>query len=810
MTALLTLLSCGKAILHEEEKDDLLDLLTSLGVDGGFQWQTPSTDHNEDQAEFVDVDVVAEQEEEEEEDTVEGLTGESRLPTAGERDSRQEIDEYDYECVVKGVDGGGDEKTSREKIIRKQRELRSLCHRKSGGTFNCPLCSSIQTSFSAIMQHIAVSHFQTEIAEKRSEDMEEKWCSACRKTFVTRQVAVIHFGVVHGDVLDPALHAIRASGADLVQVQAFNSLERVEGEVEEDVEAAEDALVMSDKCIVIDPNDCDKGRTCRTEILQKQRRLKKLFRLKNSRTFECPLCASTQITLGAMMQHIAMFHFQGYIAEKRKEDMEEKRCSTCQKTFSSKQMTAYHFGIFHGDVLDKALDVITSSQAGTLQDNRGDSIVERVVKEGVVDEGVEEESAEADNVLEPSNINGHNTVQEEEEEATETDNVLEPSDINHYYAVQEDEEQAAEADNVLEPSNINGHNTVQEEEEEATETDNVLEPSDVNHYYAVQEDEEQAVEADNVLEPSNFNGHNTVQEEEEEAADKDNVLESSSVNGHNAVQDEEDARNFECYLCSTKFSEKSEVLSHLSISHFQSELLQRCESSWELTCHLCGQMVGDEAELASHLGAEHEMVLKLLPPQDEADKRISDLYLSAQQLQRARVMNRMSVQDMLKKVKKLSVVRSHQRKVGRKWLCRYCGLPARRFVDLLQHISGTHFKRQIGDRHREELEEGRCRTCKTEEMRPDMMIRHFGSTHKEVLEMVLETPPESDRWHRSEKTPTKTTGQQQEKQHHYHQQGQQQQQQQLYKYECPLCQRKERSSVSLKSHLAGSTTASRC
>ena len=337
-----------------------------------------------------------------------------------------------------------------------------------------------------------------------------------------------------------------------------------------------------------------------------------------------------------------------------------------------------------------------------------------------------------------------------------------------------------------------------------------MEPSDVNHYYAVQEDEEQAVEADNVLEPSNFNGHNTVQEEEEEAADKDNVLESSSVNGHNAVQDEEDARNFECYLCSTKFSEKSEVLSHLSISHFQSELLQRCESSWELTCHLCGQMVGDEAELASHLGAEHEMVLKLLPPQDEADKRISDLYLSAQQLQRARVMNRMSVQDMLKKVKKLSVVRSHQRKVGRKWLCRYCGLPARRFVDLLQHISGTHFKRQIGDRHREELEEGRCRTCKTEEMRPDMMIRHFGSTHKEVLEMVLETPPESDRWHRSEKTPTKTTGQQQEKQHHYHQQGQQQQQQQLYKYECPLCQRKERSSVSLKSHLAGSTTASRC
>lgn len=250
----------------------------------------------------------------------------------------------------------------------------------------------------------------------------------------------------------------------------------------------------------------------------------------------------------------------------------------------------------------------------------------------------------------------------------------------------------------------------------------------------------------------------------------------------NGGKNEEDTdHSFECYLCSDRFSEKNEVLSHLSVSHFQSELLQSCDRSWELTCHICEKMVGDEEELASHVGAEHKMVLILILQEGrETDKRIAHLFLTDKQLHRTRVRNTKSVQDMLRRVKKLSSVgpTSRHRRAGFKWRCRYCGHQTRECYNLLQHMS-YHFRREIGARHREEVAEGRCRACNVD-LRQDLMVRHFGSVHKEVLEMVLETPPESDRWEKFGKALGKT----------------------VEEFECPLCKGKERSSRSLKSHLA--------
>ena len=66
--------------------------------------------------------------------------------------------------------------------------------------------------------------------------------------------------------------------------------------------------------------------------------------------FWCPLCDRVQSSMGGLLEHLCCLHLQKDIAERRKEEMEEKKCHECNLAFSSRYNARIHFGIQHGEL----------------------------------------------------------------------------------------------------------------------------------------------------------------------------------------------------------------------------------------------------------------------------------------------------------------------------------------------------------------------------------------------------------------------------------------------------------------------------
>ena len=91
----------------------------------------------------------------------------------------------------------------------------------------CPFCPQVSKGFAILLQHMTLNHFRSEVIHKRpdakvvslpagadKDDPRFFCCLVCPSRFTSSSLLVCHYGSVHGDVLDPALEALEARGAN--------------------------------------------------------------------------------------------------------------------------------------------------------------------------------------------------------------------------------------------------------------------------------------------------------------------------------------------------------------------------------------------------------------------------------------------------------------------------------------------------------------------------------------------------------------------------------------------------------------------
>ncbi len=267
-------------------------------------------------------------------------------------------------------------------------KLKSLCPKapnmKKG--LCCPFCTHVNSNgFKGLLQHMTVNHFRAKIISKRPELKKAKrfkaeadedsrvWrCQECPSRFISRILLVCHYGSVHGDVLDPALQALkgRARGEPALVKTTGTEREQKTNETGGGPFLTAISRQKGGEGRGKKAPPTFKGTPHRDE--EKCERLKSLCeRNANGTIKRCPLCFEVCHvgSFSSLLKHLALSHFRTEITSARQprpveEDGDGKRwhCRECPSKFDSVSLVVCHYGSVHGDVLDLAIEALTETK----------------------------------------------------------------------------------------------------------------------------------------------------------------------------------------------------------------------------------------------------------------------------------------------------------------------------------------------------------------------------------------------------------------------------------------------------------------
>ena len=242
--------------------------------------------------------------------------------------------------------------------------LKGKC-RTTEGNYRCLLCPTIYGTLDPILTHLSVFHFWRCLSEKNGigEGGGPFRCSICSRTgrdkaFLSKRSLVAHYGAWHGQVVQLALEGKGEQSRRIADEEDGCGQDAVSDAGNINPYPFPTSVVVLERLEVAEvpapaAGTAEERLNIVRNLCHRYNRDLRVIPIREGASFKCfwcPLCDRVQSSMGGLLEHLCCLHLQKDIAERRKEEMEEKRCHECNLAFSSRYNARIHFGIQHGEL----------------------------------------------------------------------------------------------------------------------------------------------------------------------------------------------------------------------------------------------------------------------------------------------------------------------------------------------------------------------------------------------------------------------------------------------------------------------------
>ncbi len=321
----------------------------------------------------------------------------------GRKDPPQKRSVADWKRKKSASENGYNSFTEGNKA--KHQRVRKLCTNKEG-RLECFICNRTEPVLGTLLQHLSLKHFRHEVAEKRRVDEEgpastdaegnKRWkCGVCQRELDRRDKVVVHYGAVHGDVLDFVLEYAEEQKKEKEKSDLAGPVIVSSESVAQDFPDVKPLVSLplnNDKnplmspVVVLERIDLTRDNLGGVKIKKEESEEEKKFRKLLLKTAEgedsawrCNLCGVSTAKRKSMLRHLCS-HFKREIVAEHNKEIDKLTCASCHCRLGKKNDAHIHFGVQHEEVVKHFLRHSEGKKKDTLKNDKAKDELSEILK----------------------------------------------------------------------------------------------------------------------------------------------------------------------------------------------------------------------------------------------------------------------------------------------------------------------------------------------------------------------------------------------------------------------------------------------